>query len=162
MNPNDDPPTISDEDVERLRQTVRRHPDEPLFEPGTVTECPRCQGPMVTTNDLEETIPTPRGLLVLTRLPGARCTRCDATQFDAAALGIIQRHAADEVVADYETTVTKTSGKTLGTYFKADLRRVLQLTGPERLVWTVLDRDHALVEVARGEPGASRTTDSAD
>lgn len=145
----DDPPEISPEDLDRLAQTMRRHRDGPLREPGTVTECPRCQGPMVTTNDLEKRIPTPRGLIVLTRLPGARCGRCAATQFDAAALGIIQRHAADQVVADYETSVTKTSGSTLGTYFRSDLRRVLQLTGHERLRWTVLDHDHVLVEVER-------------
>jgi hypothetical protein len=108
---------------------------------------------MVTTNNLKKTVATPLGLVVLARLPGAECSKCGALEYDAAALGIIMRHSDSEVVADYETKVTKASGRTLGTYFKADLSRVLRLTGKEHLVWKVIDRDHALVEIQRSQRG---------
>jgi hypothetical protein len=147
-------PRIDPQDLERIKALLKKQDPSPLDSPGTISACPHCHGPMVTTNDLEEEIPTPRGLIVLTRLPGARCLQCHAQQFDAAALGIIERHRTDEVVADYETTVTKTSGATLGTYFKADLRRVLRLKGTERLRWTVLGHDRVLVDVERPPRGS--------
>ena len=104
---------------------------------------------MVTTNNLERVIATPTALVVLARLPGAECARCGATSYDPAALALTLEHSGSEIVADYETKVTRTSGSTLGTYFKADLSRVLRLSGKERLRWKVLNKDKALVEVER-------------
>lgn len=150
----DDVPEITDEQVRRLHARILATEREPLLPEEEVTECPSCGGEMVATDDLEKTIPTPRGLTVVTRLPGACCTQCRARQFDPGAIALIMEHSTQEIVADYETSVTKASGNTLGTYFKKDLSRVLGLTGDEHLRWTVLDEDRALVEIHREEADA--------
>lgn len=103
---------------------------------------------MVTTNNLQVTIPTPGRVRIVTRLPGAECTNCGTKELDAGGAAILEEHRANEIVADYETTVT-TVGPMLATYLKGDLRRVLHLKGKERLRWKIIDRDHAVVEVER-------------
>ena len=142
-------PRISEEQLERTRRQILAASREPLLPAGTVTVCPVCKGEMVTTNNLRRIIASPMGLIVLTRLPGAECVRCRAKAFDGAALAMTLEQSASEIIADYETKVTRASGSTLGTYFKADLTRVLRLSGKERLRWKVLDEDKALVEVER-------------
>lgn len=149
-----DVPEVTQEQVRDLQGRLLEAPREPLLPEGEVTDCPICDGDMVTTNNLKKAIPTPHGLTVVTRLPGARCTQCDASQFDPAAIALILEHSDAEILADYETTVTKASGSSLGTYFKKDLTRVLGLDGSEHLLWTVLDKDHALVEIERDEEEA--------
>lgn len=143
-------PEITQSQLDRLKALVLGQSKEPLLPTGTITRCPDCGGVMVTTNSLEKVIPTPNGVLVLTRLPGAKCSKCAAVAYDPGALAIILQHSSMEIVADYETKVTKASGQTLGTYFRSDLTRVLALKGTERLVWKVLDRNHVLVEIDRG------------
>jgi len=145
----EDVPRISGEQLERTRRQIMAVSREPLLPAGTVTVCPVCKGEMVTTNNLSRIIASPMGLIVLTRLPGAECVRCGAKAFDGAALAMILEQSGSEIIADYETKVTRASGSTLGTYFKADLTRVLRLSGKEKLRWKVLDRDKALVEVER-------------
>lgn len=147
----DEVPEVSEEQVRDLQARLLETEREPLLPEGEITQCPICGGEMVTTNDLKKAIPTPMGLTVVTRLPGARCTRCDASQYDPAAVALILEHSAEEIIADYETSVTQASGQSLGTYFKKDLSRVLGLEGTEHLRWTVLDKDHALVEIDREE-----------
>lgn len=149
----DEVPEVTDAQVRDLQARLLETEREPLLPEGEVTQCPVCGGEMVTTNNLNKAIPTPHGLTVVTRLPGARCTRCSASQFDPAAIALILEHSEHEIIADYETSVTQASGKTLGTYFKKDLTRVLSLTGKEHLRWTVLDKDHALVEIDREDDG---------
>lgn len=147
-----DPAKIPSISAEQIRATARRlggAAREPLLAPGTVTKCHLCGGNVVTTNNLRKSIPTPQGLIVLLRLPGAECSACKAQSFDASAIATISEYSGLEVIADYETSVTRASGRTLGTYFKADLTRVLNLSGKESLRWVVLDRDHAYVEVER-------------
>lgn len=145
----DQVPEITEEEVKSLQARALETEREPLLDEGQVTQCPVCDGPMVTTNDLKKAIPTPRGLTLVTRLPGARCAQCNASQLDPAALALILEHSGEEIISDYETTVTQASGQALGTYFRKDLTRVLGLTGREHLRWTVLDKDHALVEIQR-------------
>lgn len=147
--PPEDLPAVTEEQLRQLRGKMLASPREPLLPAGTVTQCALCKGAMVTTNDLRKVIPTSAGLLVITRLPGAKCTSCGEQQFDAAALAIILEHSGQEIVSDYETTVSRTSGKMIGTNFKGDLPRVLALKGQERLRWKIIDRNHALVEVER-------------
>lgn len=144
-----DVPTLTANQLELTRKLLLSTSREPLLPTGTVTLCQVCRGEMVTTNNLMRVIATPMALVVLTRLPGAQCTRCGARAYDAAALAITLEHSGSEIIADYETRVTRASGSTLGTYFKADLSRVLRLSGKERLRWKVLDQDKALVEVER-------------
>lgn len=141
---------ITQAQLDRLKALVLGQSKEPVLPKGTISKCPDCGGEMVTTNDLEKVIPTPNGVLVLTRLPGAKCTTCGALAYDPGAVSIILQHSSMEIVADYETKVTKASGQTLGTYFKSDLTRVLALKGKERLVWKVLNRNHVLIEIDRG------------
>lgn len=145
----DEIPTITEEQLEQMRRKMLRASRKPLLPTGTVTRCVTCKGDMVTTNDLRKVIPTPAGLLVITRLSGAECSSCGTKQFDAAALALILEHSGQEIVGDYETTVSRTSGRMIGTNFKGDLPRVLALKGHERLRWKILDRDHALVKVER-------------
>ncbi|MBI4416786.1 MAG: YgiT-type zinc finger protein [Euryarchaeota archaeon] len=142
-------PMLTDERLEQARKMILATSKAPLLPTGTTTTCPVCKGPMVTTNDLQRVLAVPHGVVVLTRLPGAVCTRCGAKAYDAAAVALTLEHSGSEIIADYETKVTRASGGTLGTYFKADLSRVLRLTGKERLRWKVLDKDQALVEVER-------------
>jgi hypothetical protein len=85
---------------------------------------------------------------IVTRLPGAECRNCGAMSLDPAAIAILAEHEAGEVVADYETRVTRV-GPMLATYLREDLRRVLGLKGKETLRWKIIDRTHALVEVER-------------
>ncbi len=103
---------------------------------------------MVATNNLHETIATPFGARVVTRLPGAECTYCGTKELDAGGAAILAEFETNEIVADYETTVT-TVGPMLATYLKGDLRRVFELKGREKLRWKIIDRDHAVVEVER-------------
>ena len=142
-------PRGTPEDIEEGRRLLRSAPREPLLPTGTISTCQTCgEETMVTTNALEEAIPTPTGLRVVTRLPGAQCTRCGARQMDAGGVAILMEHRANEIVADYETTVT-TIGPMLATYLKGDLRRILHLKGAERLRWKILDGNRARVEVER-------------
>lgn len=110
---------------------------------------------MVTTNDLEETVAAPGLVFIVTRLPGARCADCGSTELDGRSIALVEASVPKEILADYETAVTHSSGSTLGTYFKMDLARVLRLTGNERLFWRVVDRDLALVQVDRSPRGPS-------
>ena len=146
----DEAPVISNAQLEELRTKLLAAPKTPLFPVGTETQCQACGGKMITTNDLEKAVPTPVALFIISNLPGARCLSCEAVAYDPAALAIIEAHSAHEVIADYETSVTTAGGKTLGTYFKADLARVLMLKGKEHLRWKVLGRNRVLVEVERG------------
>lgn len=150
----DEVPEITQEQVRELQAHLLETEREPLLPDDEATSCPVCGGDMITTNNLKKAIPTPSGLTVVTRLPGARCAQCTTRQYDPAAIALILEHSDEEIIADYETSVTHASGKTLGTYFKKDLSRVLSLTGKEHLRWTVLDKDHALVEIERGEENA--------
>lgn len=138
------------EQQEHIRKIIRQAPKEPLLPAGTRRACPICDGDdtLVTTNNLTKTIPEPGGVRVITRLPGAQCTECGAKTFDAAALAIIEEHKGQPIVADYDTRVSR-SGKLPAVLVKEDLRRVLGIEPGHHLRWTVLDRDHALVEVRR-------------
>ncbi len=142
-------PRLTEEQMELTRKMLLSGSREPLLPVGTVTTCQSCGGDMITTNNLRRTIATPAGLIILAGLPGAQCVRCRAVAYDAAAAATILENSSSEIIADYETRVTRASGSTLGTYFKADLSRVLHLSGKEKLRWKVLDEDKALVEVER-------------
>lgn len=144
-------PTVTDEQLAELRARLAIAPREPVLPTGTVSECPNCGGKMVTTNDLDYTVATPGLVYVIARLPGARCVNCDSTELDGMGVAILESKAPRGLVADYETSVTHSSGTTLGTYFKVDLVRVLGLSGNERLYWKIVDRDKALVQVHRNE-----------
>ncbi|MDE1820839.1 MAG: YgiT-type zinc finger protein [Euryarchaeota archaeon] len=143
-------PKISSRQLRQVREAIAASPPTPLLKEGSVSKCEVCGGRMVTTNSVEREVATPGRLVVITHLPGAECSSCGSVELDAAALGLIERHSARALVADYETSVTKASGGTLGTYFKQDLARVMRLNKSDSLRWTVLDRDRALVEVDRG------------
>jgi hypothetical protein len=104
---------------------------------------------MVTTNDLERAVAAPGLVYIVTRLPGAKCEKCESSELDGLGAAILARSAPRGIYADYETAVTHSSGSTLGTYFKMDLARVLNLSGNERLFWTVVDSDRALVRIER-------------
>ena len=142
-------PTLTREQIDLTRKLVLASSREPLLPTGTISPCQVCGGDMVTTNNLKKAIAVPMGLVILVGLPGAQCTRCRSVAYDAGALAMILEHSGSEIVADYETRVTRASGNTLGTYFKADLSRVLRLSGKEKLHWKVLDEDRALLEVER-------------
>jgi hypothetical protein len=111
---------------------------------------------MVSSNDLEESIVTPGLAIVVTRLPGAKCSSCGDKLIDGAAAASLDARFSSGILADYETSVTRASGKTLGTYFKMDLVRVLGLTGNEQLFWKVVDRDMVFVEISRPSSKISR------
>jgi hypothetical protein len=147
-------PDVTNAQIEELKANFAGALGEPLFRPGTVTVCPDCGGRMVTTNNLEETVAAPGVVFVVVRLPGARCQDCGAKQLDGSAVGMLESSLPRELHADYETAVTHSSSKTLGTYFKMDLARVLSLNGGERLFWKVVDRDRAVVSVERNPPGS--------
>lgn len=147
--PRNETPTLTQEQMDLTRKLILASSREPLLPTGTITTCQICNGEMVTTNNLRRTIPVPMGLVILAGLSGAQCTRCRSVAYDAGAIATILEHSGSEIIADYETRVTRASGSTLGTYFKADLTRVLRLAGKEKLRWKVLDGDRALVEVER-------------
>lgn len=153
-------PSITKAQIEELRGRLASLGNEPLHPIGTQSTCPNCGGRMVTTNDLEKAIPTPGLLFVVTRLPGSRCLSCSSTLIDGSAAASVEAHAGRGLIADYETAVTRASGKTLGTYFKMDLVRVLGLKGDEQLFWKIVDRNLALVEIVRHPkpPATSRTS----
>lgn len=142
-------PQITTEQIEALGVRFAALRGEPIETIGATSVCPDCGGEMTVVNDLERSVAVPGVVFVVSRLPGARCATCAATQLDASGLGILESTIPKEIIADYETAVTHSSGATLGTYFKMDLARVLKLVGNERLLWKVVDRDHALVRVAR-------------
>jgi YgiT-type zinc finger domain-containing protein len=148
-NEMEDAPEITQKQIDELKSRLSARGGEPLFPPGTETVCPTCGGVMVTTNNVEEAVATPGLVMFITRLPGAKCVSCGRTLIDGAAAATLESRFSSGMLADYETTVTRASGKTLGTYFKQDLVRVLGLTGKEQLFWKVVDRDRVLVEVSR-------------
>lgn len=142
-------PKGTKEDDEEIRRLFRTWSREPLLPTGTVTPCQICgKESMVTTNNLQATIPTPVGVRVVLRLPGAECRHCGSQELDAAAVAMLEEQRSNEIVADYETTVT-TVGPMLATYLKGDLRRILHLRGGERLRWKILDGRRAVIEVER-------------
>jgi hypothetical protein len=151
QQPPDDVPTVTKDQLAELRARLGVGRPEPVLPTGTVSVCPNCGGRMVTTNDLERTIASPGLVYVIARLPGARCETCESIELDASGVAMLQTIAPREMVADYETAVTHSSGTTLGTYFKMDLSRVLGLTGDERLFWKVVDRNNVLVQIRRTE-----------
>jgi hypothetical protein len=147
-------PNVTPAQIEELRTNFAGALGEPLFHPGKVSVCPDCGGRMVTTNNLAETVAAPGMVFVVVRLPGALCQDCGAKKLDGSAVGMLESSLPRELLADYETAVTHSSSKTLGTYFKMDLARVLRLTGGERLFWKVVDRDRAVVSVERNYPAS--------
>jgi hypothetical protein len=155
-------PQIITEQIEALRSRLAALKGEPLGAVGTSSVCPDCRGRMTVTNDLERSVAVPGVVFVVSRLPGARCATCGASELDGSGVGILESTIPREILADYETAVTHSSGATLGTYFKMDLARVLNLVGNEKLFWKIVDRDHALVRVARQarEPRRRRTAES--
>jgi YgiT-type zinc finger domain-containing protein len=142
-------PVVTERQLTELKTRIAAAGHEPVFPKGTLSACPNCGGRMLTTNDLEETVATPGLVYIVSRLPGARCVDCGSVELDAAGVAILESATPRGIWADYETTVTHSSGSTLGTYFKMDLVRVLGLAGSERLFWKVLDRDKALVSIER-------------
>jgi YgiT-type zinc finger domain-containing protein len=144
-----DAPQISQHQIDELKSRLAAARGEPLYPVGTESVCPRCGGKMITTNDLEELIVTPGLAIIVTRLPGAKCVSCGDELIDGVAAAALYSRFSSRLLADYETSVTRASGKTLGTYFKMDLVRVLGLTGNEQLFWKVVDRDRVFVEVSR-------------
>ena len=163
--PTESAPEVTTEQLAELRARLAAVRSEPVLPTGTVTRCPNCGGRMVTTNDLERTVATPGIVYVVARLPGARCIDCESTEVDGSGVGILETRTPRGMIADYETSVSHSSGTTLGTYFKLDLVRVLGLSGNERLYWKVVDRDRAVVEIRRssaltsGEASNSRQAD---
>ncbi len=91
-----DVPGITGGQIRDLQARIRVTTREPLLPEGELTQCAICGGEMVTTNNLQKSISTPHGLTVITRLPGAHCTRCSAAQFDAAATALILEHSEHE------------------------------------------------------------------
>lgn len=146
-------PAVSKAQIADVRAKLAAAGREPLFDRGTISDCPNCGGQMATTNDLERLVATPGLVYVVARLPGARCMTCASTELDGSGVAILETAAPREIVADYETSVTHSSSATLGTYFKMDLARVLGLKGRERLYWRVVDRDSAIVRIRRAEAG---------
>lgn len=142
-------PVVTEAQLKELKAKLAASGREPILPTGTRTACATCGGEMLSTNDLERTVATPGLVYVVTRLPGARCMTCEATELDGAGVAILETTVPRGLWADYETAVTHASGTTLGTYFKMDLVRVLGLSGVERLSWKVIDRDRALVQVER-------------
>jgi hypothetical protein len=158
QKPPDDVPVVTKEQLAELKAKLAFGRLEPALPTGTVTICPNCGGRMLTTNDLERTIATPGLVYVIARLPGARCLDCESMELDGAGVAILGSSAPREMIADYETAVTHSSGTTLGTYFKMDLARVLGLSGSERLLWKVVDRDNVLVQVNRTRKSGAKPT----
>lgn len=153
-------PRPSDAQIRELSARLSAASKAPLFQIGEESSCPDCGGRMITTNDLERTVPVPGIVFVVTRLPGARCLDCGAEQIDGGGVGIVETTIPRPIVADYETAVTHSSGTTLGTYFRTDLARVLALTGHERLYWKVVDKNRAIVEVFRSQLEDSKSGES--
>jgi hypothetical protein len=149
QQPPDNVPSVTKEQLAELRAKLGVGRLEPALPTGTISVCPNCGGRMVTTNDLERTIASPGLVYVIARLPGARCESCESIELDGSGVAMLRTIAPPEMVADYETAVTHSSGTTLGTYFKMDLSRVLGLTGDERLFWKVVDRNNVLVQIKR-------------
>jgi hypothetical protein len=145
-----DAPKVTKKQIADLKQRLATSRHEPLLSLGTQTRCPECGGVAVATNDLRWVTATSDAVFVVTQLPGTRCADCGSTAFDAPALLAAQAGVPNRLLADYETAVTRTSGRTMGTYLKMDLARVLKLRGSERMYWKVLDTDRVLVEIRRG------------
>ena len=94
-SPEDDAiPTITPGKIGQLGARIGQAPRTPLRPVGSVSKCHECGGRMVTTNMLTHEVPTPRGLVILTRLPGGECETCHSRQYDSAALAIIMEHEA--------------------------------------------------------------------
>lgn len=152
MNDATDPqePRVSDEQVQAAADLLRQaRSADPLRSEGTVSDCPACHQPtLVATNRLTERVPTRHGLVLVTRLAGAQCTTCGHRALDASSAGIVQEVRQEELVADYETRVSR-SGKVPAVLLKEDLRRVLRIGVRDCIRWTVLDRDHAYVTIER-------------
>lgn len=144
-----DAPNVSEAQVAQLKARLAASDRQPIHPIGYATKCQTCGGRMTTTNDLERTVAAPGLVYVVARLPGAKCLDCGSTELDGSGVAILETAAPRGIWADYETTVTHSSGSTLGMYFKMDLARVLSLSGNERLLWQVVDRNSALVRVER-------------
>jgi YgiT-type zinc finger domain-containing protein len=144
-----DAPLVTDAQIAALQAKLAAVPREPVRPAGAVSRCPNCGGQMITSNELERTIATPGLVYIVTRLSGAECSACGSSELDGRSAALLAQTARQGLWADYETAVTHSSGTTLGTYFKMDLARVLQLSGTEKLLWKVVNRDSALVYVDR-------------
>jgi YgiT-type zinc finger domain-containing protein len=145
---------VTDDQVAELEARILAARSGPLFPTGSVTVCPNCGGRMLTTNELERAVAAPGMLYIVTRLPGAKCEKCESSELDGLGAAILAQSAPRGIRADYETAVTHSSGSTLGTYFKMDLVRVLHLSGNERSFWTVVDSDRCLVRIERPNSAA--------
>ncbi|MHB8632548.1 MAG: hypothetical protein ACYDBQ_01085 [Thermoplasmatota archaeon] len=144
-----DIPRITPEMLGRTQEHLALADGKPLYPAGVRTRCHVCgQESMITTNNLVHRVATPIGLVVIPRLPGAQCGTCGAVELDASALTIIRENLQNEIKADYITKVSK-SGNVPAILVKEELRRVLNLTGNEKISWKVIDADHAYVEVQR-------------
>jgi hypothetical protein len=150
---------VTDDQVVELEARILAARGGPVLPAGSVTICPVCRGRMVTTNDLHRAVAAPGLVYIVTRLPGAKCENCENSELDGLWAAILAQSTPSSIRADYETAVTHSSGSTLGTYFKMDLARVLNLSGGERMFWTVVDSDKAFVRIERPTSTQTEKTD---
>src|SRR5438552_7410472 len=89
-------PVLTTDQLEQAKKLILASSREPLLPTGTMTACQVCKGEMFTTNNLRHIIPTPAGMVILSRLPGAQCLRCGTKQYDPAALAAILEQSDQE------------------------------------------------------------------
>lgn len=146
-------PVITDEDIESVAAVGGEWIPDPDSYP---RRCDNCgENAVAFSEDLEWREIRGGLLLVLRRLSGEICNNCDETWFDAQSYALIEEARGGKVRADYEASVSRVGGKSLGIYFPKDLQRVMGLEAGQKAYLTPVAEDIILVEIRRPDKEAT-------
>lgn len=146
-------PVITDDDINSVAAAGGRGwtPDPDRYP----RRCGSCgEEAVVFRDDLEWREVRGGLLLVLRRLSGEHCTNCGETWFDPESFTVIDEARGGRVQADYEASVGRVGGRSLGMYFPKDLQRVMGLEAGQKAYLTPVSEDVILVEIRRPKEGS--------
>ena len=125
-----------------------------FWPPGSVDLCPKCrERTFVGRDDMIVEVARPPVVYVFRGIRGAECTACGAQCVESADLALIEQKTAD--VSDYHVKVSALAGgRSLGTYWPADVVRNLGLSAGQVASVQVLSESAALIRVERASARA--------
>jgi len=121
--------------------------------------CPDCRSTasLVASNELSWEEETEGLSIAIFHLKGEKCGRCGAQWFDTASYDAIQRHRQRLPRANYEASVTRLGGESLGLYIPKDVQRVMGLQAKTKVLLTPLSDTSLLLHFGGTKAGAERS-----
>lgn len=131
-------------------QEIRDQPKK--VESARLIRCPACgEASLVQSSELTWEEPTDYGLIIIAGLGGEFCTRCGERWFNARSFSLIEEKRSKRFLSDYEVSISRVGGKSLGVYLPKDVQRVLALSPGMKARLIPLSKSSFLVRVRSNE-----------